>query len=280
MSASRCLHGKLCLISMCLAVFLTAAVPGTVRGLEPVSALDDGFAVPAQTGLIEASYHYPGAEAFIRGYFGSAAWSIPFGQSDLAVTTVHAGTSFGNVGVSLSYSGSGFDLYGDEIEKAGLSYRILSAVSCGVRLTRNAMRIKGFGDASALSADLGMVYRPVESVYLAGSIEDITGAEIGDSREPLDGRTRFGVSWAMTGDITLLVSASKVRRFDPSICGGCTVNLFQSMTIGVTGGNEPDRLEFIAAFPFRTLMFSYRGAYHRDLGMSHGFSMSWEAGGK
>lgn len=266
------------MISLCLFGCLTVAVPGAVWGLEPVSAIDDAFAVPSQTGLVEASYHYPGAEAFIRSYFAAVAWSRPFDISDLAVTTVHAGTSFGGVGVSLSYSGSGFDLYGDELEKIGLSYRILHGVSCGVRLTRNAMRIKGFGDASAMSSDIGVVYRLLESVFLAGSIENITGAEIGDSHEPLDGRTRFSASWTMTGDITLLASISKVRRFDPSVCGGCTVKLFQSMTVGLAGGNEPDHLEFLAAFPFQSMVFSYRGSYHRELGMSHGFSLSWRAG--
>ena len=244
--------------------------------LEPVSALDDGFAIPSSDVMSSASFHYPGAETFQRNHFAIVAWDRPFGIDELAVTTIHAGTTVGRFGMSVSYSGSGFDLYGDEQEKIGVSCKLKRTFSIGVRATRNAMRIKGFGDAAAFGADIGVVVHPVESVYIAVSLEDLFGAELGDSHEPLDGRTRLSASWRLPGEATLLTSISKVRLYDTSFSGGVTLTLFKSLTVGVIGGNEPDRMEFLVRVPVRKLHCSYRGLYHRDLGLSHGFSLSWE----
>jgi len=267
------MHGSAALKTAIM--LLGLMLSGVTYGLEPVTALDDGFAVPSKAGLIEASLHFPGAESFITGPFAVAAWTRPFGVDDLSVTTVHAGTRFGKAGISLSCSGCGFDLYGDESEKIGFSYAFLDRISCGIRLTRSAMRIRGFGNAYALSADGGVVFRPVESVWVAGSYEDMSGAELGESREPLDGRTRLSAAWSMTGDFTLLCSASKVRLYDTSFSGGFTAGLSPLLTVGVTGASEPDRMEFLGMVHIRGLTWAYRGSYHRDLGMSHGFSMCW-----
>ncbi len=266
------MHGKKGLVSAWLlyALFIVTET----GALEPVTALDDGFTIPSKSGMEEASLHYPGAESCIKGIFATAAWNRPFGIDDLSVTTFHAGTGFGKTGISVSYSGSGFDLYGDEQEKLGISYALFDGISCGFRVTRSALRIRGFGDASAWSADMGVIIRLVESVYIAGAFEDLAGAELGVSREPLDGRTRFSTAWAVPGDITLLASLTKVRRFDPSCTGGFTAEIFPSLTVGAAGATEPDRMEFLAAFHIRGMVFSYRGMYHRDLGMSHGFSLS------
>ncbi|MBN1291743.1 MAG: hypothetical protein JXB48_07875 [Candidatus Latescibacteria bacterium] len=241
--------------------------------LEPVTALDDGFAVPSTSGLTEASLHFPGTESYIDGVFGTVAWSRPFGVDDLSITTFHAGAGFGKAGVSVSFSGSGFDLYGDEQEKLGFSYAFFKEISCGVRLTRSAMRIRGYGDASALSADFGVVFHPIESLYIAGSVEEINGSELGDSRESIDGHTRLSAAWKVHQDVILIGGFSKVRRFDPSFSGGFTVEVYPSLTIGAIGGNEPGRMEFLGALTVRGFVCSYRGMYHRDLGMSHGFSL-------
>ena len=211
------------------------------------------------------------AESFRHCCLEQAVWI-----DDLSVTTIHAGTTMGRFGLSVSYSGSGFELYGDEQEKIGVSCKIMKRLSAGVRVTRNAMRIKGFGDAVALGADIGIVVQPVESVYITVSHEDLFGAELGDSHEPIDGRTLLGASLRLPGEATLLTSISKVRLYNTSFSGGVTLKLFQSLTLGVIVGNEPDRMEFLIRVPVRKLQFSYRGLYHRDLGMSHGFSLCRE----
>jgi len=243
--------------------------------LEMITSLDDGFAVPSSRGMIEASLLYPGAETFIKGGFAVCAWSVPFGIEDLAVTSLHAGINLGRVGISASFNSSGFDLYGEEQEKLGLSFSPYKGVGAGIRLTRNAMRIKGFGSAGAFSADLGLVLKPFATVFFAASFEDIAGAELGESNEPLDGITRFAVSWTASKHITLLSEVTKVRRFEPSFSGGFTADILNALTLGVVGGNEPDRFEFLGTVIVSGIHFSYRSSHNSELGMSHGFSISW-----
>lgn len=250
---------------------------GKVSALEPVSALDDGFAVPYEEGMIAASVSYPGAESYLNGGFALAAWSVPYGLEDMAVTTCHAGFNFGKIGLFISYSGSGFDLYGEEQEKLGVSFAPFKYLSTGLRITRNDMRIKKFGNAAAWSADAGVVFHPFKSVHIAAAIEDLAGAELGKSREPLDGRSRLAASWGTGGNVTLLASITKVRRFDPSLSAGFTAEIMRVLTMGVMGANEPDRFEFLCSIKPKRIVFSYRGSYHRELGMSHGFSVSWYA---
>ena len=260
------------------AVFvLCLFLSGQTSAFEPVSALDDGFAVPSDGTMTDASLFYPGAESYIRGGFAFGAWSLPYGLDELAVTTGLAGICTGKAGLSLSFSGSGFDLYGEEQEKLGLSYAPIKSVSTGLRVTRNAMRIKGFGHAAAWSADAGVVLHPCETVYLAGAVEDFIGAELGESCEPLDGRLRFASTWRMPGEVTLLASVTKVRRWDPSFSAGFTADILSVLTLGVMGANEPDRFEFLCGVKTKGAVFSYRGNYHRELGMTHGFSMGWKA---
>ena len=54
-----------------------------------------------------------------------------------------------------------------------------------------------------------------------------------------------------------------------------SAELLDVLTIGVIGTNEPDRLEFLCGVQVKGTVFSYRGSYHRDLNMSHGFSINW-----
>ena len=243
--------------------------------LEPVTAFDDRFAVPSNCSITEASLFYPGSESFASGRFAVLGYRIPFGMEDLAVSTLHAGMNFGRAGVSVSFNGSGFDLYGEDQEKIGASFLLLDTAAAGVRLTRSAMRIEGFGQTNAWSADIGMVMHLLDSVFLAASVEDIAGAELGESKEPLDGAVRFAASWEIAEQVTLLSSVEKVRRFQPSLGCGCTVNLLDALTVGVIGGNEPDRFEFLGEVAVSILSFSYRGSYHREMGMTHGFSLRW-----
>ena len=255
-------------------------ITGNVSAIEPVTAIDDGFALPSQKSMIEGSLLYPGSESYLTGCFALYAWSVPFGVEDLAVTSAHAGIRSGKAGISFSFNSSGFELYGEEQEKIGLSYSPVESVSAGVRLTRNAMRIKGFGRADAISADMGVIVHPCEAVFLAASLEDIADAELGESKEPLDGISRFAATWAVSNHITILSSVTKVRRFDPSFSAGFSGEILGVLTLGVAGGNEPDRFEFLGTVTVSGLHFTYRGLHHRDLGMSHGFSMSWGYGEK
>ncbi|MHB9027965.1 MAG: hypothetical protein ACYC9O_04300, partial [Candidatus Latescibacterota bacterium] len=96
-------------------LFLAFAIPSSA--LEPISALDDGFAMPSHFTMPEAAFAWPGSEALAGGPFALLAWFAPFGVQDLAVTTAVAGGRFGRTGVFLSWSGTDFDLYGDDQEK-------------------------------------------------------------------------------------------------------------------------------------------------------------------
>ncbi len=248
---------------------------GNATAIETVTAFDSGFSVPAAGTLTASSMLYPGAESFMTGGFAVVGWCEPFGMKDLAVTSFHGGGRYGPVGMSLSVNASGFDLYGEDQEKLGLTFMPYSNLSAGVRLTRTAMRIKGFGQASAIGADLGIMCHPFESVFIAAAFEDITGAELGESREPVDGHSRCSVSWRMAEHMTVLCSVSKIRRYDPSVTAGFTAEIMRELTIGAAGGTEPDRFDFLGAVDVAGMRFSYRGSHHRDLGMTNSFSISW-----
>ena len=243
--------------------------------LEPVTALEDGFAVPFAGGTIESVLFYPGAESFTVNSFACLAWCLPYGMENLGVSTVHCGMNFGKMGVSCAFTASGFELYGEDMEKLGVSYAPLKHFAVGARITRNAMRIKGFGQADAVSADVGAIVRPVEKVFLAVSCEDVLGVELGESREPLDGAVRCAATWKLSDRFTFLSSLRKVRRFEPSFSTGFTAAIGDVLTAGVLGGNEPDRFEFLISALVARIRCSYRGSYHQDLGMTHGFSLTW-----
>jgi hypothetical protein len=256
-------------------IIVTSTLSENVFALEPVTALDTAFSVPSSATMVESVLFYPGAESFTRSGFALGAWSVPFGMDDLAVSTGLAGRNFGTLGLSTSYSGSGFDLYGDEQEKIGISFAPLKYLSSGIRLSRNALRIKGFGDASTWSTDIGAIIRPWEKVFFGLAYEDITNAELGESKEPLDGRARLSASWLLPGNVTLISSVTKVRRFNPSVTCGVMFELWDALTTGIAGGNEPDRFEFLCLVKRQRFCFSYHGSYHRELGMTHGFSLQW-----
>ncbi len=259
--------------SLLLSVIVSMFVSGEATCLEPASAFDDGFSVPTSTHLAESSFLYPGAESFSKGPFGMLGWSVPFGMDEMALTTFHGGYGFGKAAVSLSFTSRGFDLYGEETRKAGFSYAPHRAVSIGARITRHAMRIKGFGNASAFGADMGIVLRPWTTVVISASFEDIGGAELGDSREPIDGHYRLAGSWAATRRFTLLTTLNKTQGFDTSITGGFVATPANNLIIGVLGGTEPDRFEFLGGVSVSGFCFCYRGSHHRDLGMTHGWSI-------
>ncbi len=259
-----------------LSAFILAV--SAAHAYEPVTALDDPFAIPSSLTLSESILNCPGSESFLRGTTALVARSVPFGVDELAVVTGAAARGFGRFGASVSFSGSGFDLYGDDTEKTGCSLLIGGGFSAGVRLTRYGMRMKGYGNASAWSTDAGAVWHPGELVWLAASVEDVAGAELGESHEPVDGRIRANAAWTAARGTVLFVEMVKVRRFDPSTSAGFMMELSPNFLAGAAAGTEPDRIDFLAAVTVRSARCSYRGSFHRELGFSHGFSLGW--GGK
>jgi hypothetical protein len=258
-----------------ISVLALLLIPASAWSFEPVTALDDPFAAPIPSCMAEGTATYPGSESLIHGPFAAIARSVPFGVDELAVTTAAAGGAFGGIGVFLGYSGTGFDLYGDECEKAGFSLPVGGGLAVGARLTRNAVRIKGFGEASAWSTDFGAVWRPSTKITAAASFENASGSRLGESKEPIDGRSRAFLAWSPSNAATLFCSVVNVRRFDPSASFGCTVEASRSLLIGAAAGNEPDRIDLLAAVSVRNVRFSWRGSFHRELGLSHGFSLAW-----
>jgi len=241
---------------------------------EPVFAIDDGFSIPMLSGGVETSLHAPGAETLLDGYGAALGYTTPFGMSDLSITTVHAAADFGFWGVSATYSGSGFDLYGDECEKAGFAVHPLGWLHCGGRITRYALRIEGFGDASTVTGDAGFVLTPYRSIVIAGVWEDLANAELGESKEPIDGCRRFSVGYDAGDGVTLLCGYRDAGRFEPSYYGGAVAHMGGQLDLGACGCSEPDRLEFMARLHIRGMTGAYRGSYHRELGMTHGFVLS------
>ena len=248
---------------------------GVASAYEPVSPFDDVFGVPSKNTVIDSASDFPGSEGYIGKGFATLGWKAPFGIDELATTSLAGGINFRKAGVFASVNSAGFDLYGEEQEKIGLSYSPIGFISIGMRLTRNAMRIKGFGDADALGTDIGIVAKPIEGLYIGISMDDITDSELGESKEPVDSAKRFSVSWETPGGFTVIAKSVKNERFKTSFSGGFMTEIYNVLTLGAGGGNEPDRIEFICGAALSKLKFIYRGSNCRELGMSHGFTMNW-----
>ena len=256
-------------------LILCVLAPIPVAALEPLNALDDAFSMPLPGRHSDGVALYPGAETGAHGPFAVAGRMAPFGMDELSVATGIAGYGSGSLGMSAQFSGSGFDLYGEESARLGAAWRPVSWLSAGARVSRSAMRIDGFGSAACWSGDMGVVISPRADLVLAGAVEDVFGAELGESKEPLDGRSRFSAAWGPPGPVTLLGSVSKVRRFDASLTGGFMADIADALTIGAAACSEPDRYEFLCGVKVRGLRISWRGNWHPALGMSQGVSAAW-----
>jgi len=249
-------------------------VPDSVA-LEPADAFEDGFTAHAPATGAAALYAYPGTEALTGGVTAGVGWREPFGMNELAVTTVAVGAGFGRgFGVSAAYTGTGFDLYGEDQEKVGVAWAPLPWIGAGVRAVRTAMRIDGFVNASVWSVDAGMVARPVDTLVLSCAVENAGDAELGASKEPLDGKTRAGVTWLPSDDTSLFVAVADTRRYRASATAGALAGLYDILTVGVCGSNNPGRISFLCGVTVMSTVFSYRSEYHRELGMTHGFTIS------
>jgi hypothetical protein len=276
MRIERCLYGG-GVRGFVLFIVLSASIifSGAAFAYEPISPFDDVFGVPSKETFIDSASDFPGSEGYAGKGFAALGWKTPFGIDELATTSLTGGINFGKAGAFASVNSAGFDLYGEEQEKIGLSYAPFGFISFGMRLTRNTIRIKGFGDADALGADIGIVAKPVEGLYIGASMDDITGAELGESKEPVDSAKRFSVSWETPGGFTLIAKSVKNERFKTSFSGGFMTEIYKVLTLGAGGGTEPDRIEFICGAAMSKLKFIYRGSNCRELGMSHGFTMNW-----
>ena len=247
-----------------------------VRALEPDSAFEDGFAFPGVAGCVAAVYAFPGAEVFAEAAGAALAWKRPFGVDDLAVTSAIVSYGHDRFGISASFSTVGFDLYGEEQVRAGVAYSPTAWCSAGVRLTRSAVRFSGYGDLSAWGVDAGAILTLHPKLTIALAQEALGNTQFGESSEPLDGRTRLSAA-LRTGDMwTLLAGATSARRHGVSPSAGAVVEAFSVLSLGVLGGTNPDRVEFLAGAPAGQVRFCYRGAWHPALGMTHGFSLAWE----
>ncbi len=264
---------------LCAAVVVFAACP-PADALEPSNALDDAFTLPLPGEAASGAALFPGSEAVHEGAFITLGRRVPFGIDELTVTGAVAGygaaTGAGHIGLSALVAGTGFDQYGEDMEKLGIGWRPARWIAVGARLTRFSVRIAGFGDAAAWSGDVGAVIMPHGTVTLAAAVEDVAGAELGESREPLDGRFRAGAAWRPPGPLTLLAAVSRERTSGTAAVAGFIAEPVPSFRIGAAYATEPERYEFIAGVRVRGMDLSWRGSWHPVLGMTHGFVAGWE----
>jgi hypothetical protein len=258
------------------ALLLIIVCPSQTFSYEHTSPFDSGLAVPG-SGLPSSSAHYPGSEVFGASFSGCMGWDRPMGMEDLEQTSFYLSSTFNNWGFYTSAGESGFDLWGADQEKFGLSYRV-SELGAGARLSRTSMRIRGFGKDDCWSIDAGATFRVGKGMVVSFSGENITGEHFSPSGGELARILRGGISSRVSDEAVIVFYSEKSGGYSVSSGIGAIFRVADALNLGVMANNHPSRYEFIASVKTRSFVLEWKRIYHQEIEFN-GIIISFERKG-
>ncbi|MEM6316711.1 MAG: hypothetical protein AAF960_03520 [Bacteroidota bacterium] len=182
----------------------------------------------------------------------------------LAALTVAQPTEFGTFGMTLQYYG--FDLYNEQ--KVGLSYsrQLFDNLAIGAQFDFLNTRISEYGNASALTFELGLQYRIVEKLWAGVHIFNPIRAELGQSTLP--SVLQFGLNYEVSLSLIISGSLEKNAELATNYRFGLEYFLWQKVFFRTGINTEPSLINFGLGYDVGQVQINVAASFHQVLGFS------------
>ena len=218
----------------------------------------------------------PAALGLLEGCAFSTSVSRPFGFTELDRAAASGGFSTNRyaTGGLLSYSGR--DGYSEISGIAGVAVNIRNGIIGGISIAGHRIQIAEFGAGNAISTDIGVIAKPINGVFITGSMRALYSSTLTNAEFP-----------AVPKTISAALGISTIRGI--KIAAGCSNHQYAGNEYSFVTSVEPlPELSLVLSFltpPVRmgigfeialsNIAVQYGYATHPELPGGHGISLSY-----
>lgn len=241
-----------------------------------------GGAAVAKGREAEALFENPALLAEIPELTLTAFYSQPFGIKELRLNSLAGSISWWGFAFGLALVDFGNDLYGDRRYHLAVARNVLSTrrLALGASGMWRHLRIRGYGDASALLLNVGLQLRMSESFTLGSAFTNLLNAGIGHRSERLPQSVCFGIAYAPTTTVLLQMDVYKQNPFPEEWRIGIEAKPFSLLLLRTGIATNPDRLSFGLALKFFRTSLQFTMYSHTDLGWTQQYAITLMAESK
>lgn len=175
----------------------------------------------------------------------------------------------GNFGLQARYAGfAGYNETG-----IGLAYarKLFEKFSIGAQMNYHAVRIGGnYGNASALSFDIGTLYHVSDKWHTGITISNPIGGKFGKSEEKLSSVYSFGLGYETSEKLVLSVVMEKEEDQPVNIHAGLQYRFIPQLMARAGIASVTSSVWLGLGYSFRSFRIDITSAYHPQLGITPG----------
>lgn len=206
--------------------------------------------------------------------------SRPFGFKELDRTAVAGGNSTETFAWGGFASYSGRNGYMEATLTGAGAFTLSRGIIAGVSTSFHRISIEGFGGSNAVSADLGVIARPVGGVFLACSCRGLySSSPAADGRGAVPRTVSSAVGVCPVEGVTLSAGASMHQYADEEFSLVTSVEPYPGVVLSAGLLTPPVRMGFGLHLTVSSASLQYGYATHADLPPGHSICLSWGGGG-
>lgn len=188
-------------------------------------------------------------------------------------------THSGNFGLKANYAG--FSDYNET--QLGLAYarKLGSKIDVGVQFNYNGIRINSYGNASAVSFELGTVLHITEKLHAGLHVNNPVGGKFGkDQQEKLSSVYSFGVGYDASEKFLVSAEIEKEEDQPINVNAGFQYKLIPQLLVraGMSAATSSGWLGL--GLTLKSFRFDVTTSYHPQLGITPGILVLFNFNGK
>lgn len=209
---------------------------------------------------------------FSAGLFGERRFMLNELNYYMAVAALP--TSSGNFGLKTSYSG--FTDYNET--QLGLAYArsLGKRVDIGAQFNYNGIRIAGYGDASALSFELGTVLHITDKLHTGVQVNNPIGGKFGKDQEKLPSVYSLGLGYEASEKFLLSAEVAKEENQPINVNAGFQYRFISQLQVRAGVSSAASIVWAGIGVRLNTVRIDITSSYHPQLGITPGLMLVFD----
>ena len=202
-------------------------------------------------------------------------YARPFGLKELAQSglTVAIPNRRGSFGFGIS--SFGFSAYEEKQISAGFSKKILEQLFAGIALRYMSVAITGYGAASMIGLDVGLMIKTNESLKFALVAKNINSPKFISNGKPVSPNVKIGLSYSPHSGVVLVGELQKEKYFNKIVRLGAEFELIKGQYLRFGLSNNPSSFSMGFGLSVHGAEISFSAVTHQYLDLSQSLSFGY-----
>jgi len=213
-----------------------------------------------------------GLKNFSAGVFGERRFML--GELNNYVAVAGLPTRSGNFGLEASYAG--FADYNET--QLGLAYarNLGKKVDIGVKFNYNGISIAGYGDAAAVSFELGTILHITDKLHTGVQVNNPIGGKFGKDQEKLPSVYSLGLGYEASDKFLLSAEIEKEENQPINVNAGFQYRFIPQLQVRAGVSSATSLVWAGVGIRLTSLRIDITSSYHPQLGVTPGLMLLFD----